>query len=127
MSSFVNTGFAKKNDFIMQQASVVVYSAEPDTLEMTKTVDKPGHIYVTGDTIVFTINITLPATSPAKLSGITFEDQVPPQVILPSAPPYGVSTTKGIIVPVISNLVKITAIDLDVGETCTITIAGTIA
>ena len=127
MSSFVNTGYAKKNNNIVQEASVVVYEAEADTLVMTKTIDKPGYIYVSGDTIVFTINITLPASSPAKLYGITFEDQIPPQVILPAVSPWGVTTTEGTIVPVVANSVKVTGINLDIGETCTITVTGTIA
>lgn len=126
MSSFINTGFAKKNNNIIEDASVTVNVADAATLEMTKTVDKPGQFYFKGDTIVFTITITLPAAAPDKLFGITFEDQIPPEVQLPNVSPFGVTTTKGNIVPVVGNFVKITGIDLNPGETATITITGTI-
>lgn len=126
MSSFINTGFAKKNNNIIEDASVTVNVADQNTLEMTKTVDKPGQFYFKGDTIVFTIKITLPASAPNKLFGITFEDQIPPEVQLPNVSPFGVTTTQGTIVPVVGNFVKITGIDLNPGDTCTITITGTI-
>jgi len=126
MSSFINTGFAKKNNNKIEDASVTVNVADQNTLEMTKTVDKPGQFYFKGDTIVFTIKITLPATAPDKLFGITFEDQIPPEVQLPNISPFGVTTTQGNIVPVVGNFVKITGIDLNPGNTCTITITGTI-
>ena len=127
MSSFVNTGYAKKNNNIIEDASVTVNVANADTLIMTKTVDKPNEFYFQGDTIVFTITISLPASAGSKLNGITCEDQIPSQVILPTTAPYGVTTTEGNIVPVAGNQVKITGINLDPGETVTITITGTIA
>jgi hypothetical protein len=127
MSSFVNTGYAKKNNNIIEDTSVTVNVADADTLIMSKTVDKPDQFYFQGDSIVFTITISLPASAESKMYGITFEDQIPPQVTLPTTSPYGVTTTEGNIVPVTDNLVKITGIDLDPGETVTITITGTIA
>lgn len=126
MSSFINTGYARKNNNIIEDASVVVNLADAGTLIMTKTVDKPDQFYVSGDTIVFTITIKLPADSPSKLFGITFEDQIAPEVQLPAVAPFGVTTTKGNIVPVVGNLVKITGINLNPGETVTITITGKI-
>ena len=126
MSSFINTGYAKKNNSIIEDASVTVNVADQDTLEMTKAVDKPGQFYFLGDNIVFTINITLPAAAPDKLFGITMEDQIPIEVQLPNVAPYGVTTTHGSIVRVVNNFVKITGIDLNPGETCTITIKGII-
>lgn len=122
MSSFIVTGYAKKNDSILGESSTEVDIADAGTLTMTKTVDKPGEFYIKGDTIVFTIEISVPASSPAKLYGIRFEDQIPPQVSI-----TGITTTKGLIEPVVSNKVKVTAINLEIGETCTVVITGKIA
>lgn len=126
MSSFINTGIAKKGNITVKD-SVIVYVADNDSLIIKKTVDKPGEYYAKGDTIKFIITITLPSGAPAKIYGITFEDQVPLEVLLPTTAPYGVTYDYGNLVPVSGNLVKITGIDLDPGDICTITIEGTIA
>lgn len=135
MSSFDNTGYAKKNNNIIDQANVTVHVIDAATLEISKVVDKPGEYYSQGDSITFTITISLPSNAPAKLYGITFEDEVPIEVLLPITTPFGVSITgtggaSGTIVSPTAagdNSVKITGIDLDPGDSVTITIAGTIA
>lgn len=128
MISVPNMGKAKKNDntFITDTTEFNYGESKDWTIDKYVEGDPDNtKIYFPGDSITFTIKITNNATK--KIYGVTFEDQVPAQISLPTSSPYGVTTTEGTIVaPSPVNFIKVTGIDLDGGETCTITITGII-
>ena len=95
-----------------------------DAIEMTKTVDRPGEIYYTGQPITFTITITNNGTE--TLTGLRFTDTIDPSVVPSSGTDYTVTTSSGTVTSATSNVI-VDGIEVLPSGSVTITISGVIA
>ena len=95
-----------------------------NTITMTKTVDRPGEYYASGDNITFTITITNTGTLP--VNDLFFTDTIDSIVLPVTGNEYTVTATGGTITSLI-NPVTVSDIDIGAGGTVVITITGIIA
>ena len=95
-----------------------------NTITMTKTVDRPGEYYASGDNITFTITITNTGTLP--VNDLFFTDTIDSIVLPVTGNEYTVTATGGTITS-LTNPVTVSDIDIGAGGTVVITITGIIA
>ena len=127
MATILNTGQVFENATAttpIQTAEVNFETFNVDDLVMTKTVDRPGEIYFTGQQIVFTITIDNNGTE--DLTGQRFTDSIDTAVNPVSGTDFTVTTTSGTVTSASRNVI-VDGIDVPIGETVTITITGVIA
>lgn len=127
MATILNTGQVFENATAttpIQTAEVNFETFNVDDLVMTKTVDRPGEIYFTGQQIVFTITINNNGTE--DLTGLRFTDSIDTAVNPVSGTDFTVTTTSGTVTSASRNVI-VDGIDVPIGETVTITITGVIA
>ena len=127
MATILNTGQVFENATAttpIQTAEVNFETFNVDDLVMTKTVDRPGEIYFTGQQIVFTITIDNNGTE--DLTGLRFTDSIDAAVIPVTGTDFTVTTTSGTVTSASRNVI-VDGIDVPIGETVTITITGVIA
>lgn len=127
MATILNTGQVFENATAttpIQTAEVNFETFNVDDLVMTKTVDRPGEIYFTGQQIVFTITIDNNGTE--NLTGLRFTDSIDTAVNPVSGTDFTVTTTSGTVTSASRNVI-VDGIDVPIGETVTITITGVIA
>lgn len=127
MATILNTGQVFENATAttpIQTAEVNFETFNVDDLVMTKTVDRPGEIYFTGQQIVFTITIDNNGTE--DLTGLRFTDSIDTAVNPVSGTDFTVTTTSGTVTSASRNVI-VDGIDVPIGETVTITITGVIA
>ena len=127
MATILNTGQVLENATAttpIQTAEVNFETFNVDDLVMTKTVDRPGEIYFTGQQIVFTITIDNNGTE--DLTGLRFTDSIDTAVNPVSGTDFTVTTTSGTVTSASRNVI-VDGIDVPIGETVTITITGVIA
>ena len=126
MATILNTGQVFENATAttpIQTAEVNFETFNVDDLVMTKTVDRPGEIYFTGQQIVFTITIDNNGTE--DLTGLRFTDSIDTAVNPVSGTDFTVTTTSGTVTSASRNVI-VDGIDVPIGETVTITITGVI-
>ena len=127
MATILNTGQVFENATAptpIPTAEVNFETFNVDDLVMTKTVDRPGEIYFTGQQIVFTITIDNNGTE--DLTGLRFTDSIDTAVNPVSGTDFTVTTTSGTVTSASRNVI-VDGIDVPIGETVTITITGVIA
>ena len=127
MATILNTGQVFENATAttpIQTAEVNFETFNVDDLVMTKTVDRPGEIYFTGQQIVFTITIDNNGTE--DLTGLRFTDSIDAAVNPVTGTDFTVTTTSGTVTSASRNVI-VDGIDVPIGETVTITITGVIA
>ena len=127
MATILNTGQVFENATAttpIQTADVNFTIFNVDNLVMTKTVDRPGEIYFTGQQIVFTITIDNNGTE--DLTGLRFTDSIDTAVNPVTGTDFTVTTTSGTVTSASRNII-VDGIDIPVGESVTITITGVIA
>ena len=127
MATILNTGQVFENATAttpIQTAEVNFETFNVDDLVMTKTVDRPGEIYFTGQQIVFTI--TIDNNGDEALTGLRFTDTIDPSVNPVSGTDFTITTTSGTVTSASRNVI-VDGIDVPIGETVTITITGVIA
>ena len=127
MATILNTGQVFENATAttpIQTAEVNFETFNVDDLVMTKTVDRPGEIYFTGQQIVFTITIDNNGTE--DLTGLRFTDSIDTAVNHVSGTNFTVTTTSGTVTSASRNVID-EGIDVPIRETVTITITGVIA
>lgn len=127
MATILNTGQVFENATAttpIQTAEVNFETFNVDDLVMTKTVDRPGEIYFTGQQIVFTITIDNNGTE--DLTGLRFTDSIDTAVNPVTGTDFTVTTTSGTVTSASRNVI-VDGIDVPIGETVTITITGVIA
>ena len=127
MATILNTGQVFENATAttpIQTAEVNFETFNVDDLVMTKTVDRPGEIYFTGQQIVFTITIDNNGTE--DLTGLRFTDSIDTAVNPVSGTDFTVTTTSGTVTSASRNVI-VDGIDVPIGESVTITITGVIA
>ena len=127
MATILNTGQVFENATAttpLQTADVNFTIFNVDNLVMTKTVDRPGEIYFTGQQIVFTITIDNNGTE--DLTGLRFTDSIDTAVNPVSGTDFTVTTTSGTVTSASRNVI-VDGIDVPIGVTVTITITGVIA
>ena len=127
MATILNTGQVFENATAttpIQTADVNFTIFNVDNLVMTKTVDRPGEIYFTGQQIVFTITIDNNGTE--DLTGLRFTDSIDTAVNPVTGTDFTVTTTSGTVTSASRNII-VDGIDVPIGETVTITITGVIA
>lgn len=127
MATILNTGQVFENVTAttpIQTAEVYFETFNVDDLVMTKTVDRPGEIYFTGQQIVFTITIDNNGTE--DLTGLRFTDSIDAAVNPVTGTDFTVTTTSGTVTSASRNVI-VDGIDVPIGETVTITITGVIA
>ncbi len=127
MATILNTGQVFENATAttpLQTAEVNFETFNVDDLVMTKTVDRPGEIYFTGQQIVFTITIDNNGTE--DLTGLRFTDSIDAAVNPVTGTDFTVTTTSGTVTSASRNVI-VDGIDVPIGETVTITITGVIA
>ena len=127
MATILNTGQVFENATAttpIQTAEVNFETFNVDDLVMTKTVDRPGEIYFTGQQIVFTITIDNNGTE--DLTGLRFTDSIDAAVNPVTGTDFTVTTTSGTVTSASRNVI-VDGINVPIGETVTITITGVIA
>ena len=127
MATILNTGQVFENATAttpIQTAEVNFETFNVDDLVMTKTVDRPGEIYFTGQQRVFTITIDNNGTE--DLTGLRFTDSIDAAVNPVTGTDFTVTTTSGTVTSASRNVI-VDGIDVPIGETVTITITGVIA
>ena len=127
MATILNTGQVFENATAttpIQTADVHFTIFNVDNLVMTKTVDRPGENYFTGQQKVFTITIDNNGTE--DLTGLRFTDSIDTAVNPVSGTDFTVTTTSGTVTSASRNVI-VDGIDVPIGETVTITITGVIA
>lgn len=127
MATIVNTGQLFENATSttpIDSAEATFTTFDINDLVMTKTVDKPGQIYYTGQPITFTITITNNGTE--TLTGLRFTDTIDPSVIPSSGTDFTVTTSSGTVTSATSNVI-VDGIEVLPSGTVTITISGVIA
>ena len=127
MATILNTGQVFENATAttpLQTADVNFTIFNVENLSMTKTVDRPGEIYFTGQQIVFTITIDNNGTE--DLTGLRFTDSIDAAVNPVTGTDFTVTTTSGTVTSASRNVI-VDGIDVPIGETVTITITGVIA
>ena len=127
MATIVNTGQLFENATAttpIDSAEATFTTFDINDLVMTKTVDKPGQIYYTGQPITFTITITNNGTE--TLTGLRFTDTIDPSVIPSSGTDYTVTTSSGTVTSATSDVI-VDGIEVLPSGTVTITISGVIA
>ena len=127
MATILNTGQVFENATAttpIQTAEVNFETFNVDDLVMTKTVDRPGEIYFTGQQIVFTKTIDNNGTE--DLTGLRFTDSIDTAVNPVSGTDFTVTTTSGTVTSASRNVI-VDGFDVPIGETVTITITGVIA
>lgn len=127
MATILNTGQVFENATAttpLQTAEVNFQTFNVDDLVMTKTVDRPGEIYFTGQPITFTITIENNGTE--ELQGLRFTDDIDVAVNPGTGTEFTITTTSGTVTSATRNVI-VDGIDVPVGGTVTITITGVIA
>jgi uncharacterized repeat protein (TIGR01451 family) len=127
MATILNTGQVFENATAttpIQTADVNFTIFNVDNLVMTKTVDRPGEIYFTGQQIVFTITIYNDCEE--ALTGLRFTDTIDTSVNPVTGTDFTVTTTSGTVTSASRNII-VDGIDIPVGESVIITITGVIA
>ena len=127
MATILNTGQVFENATAttpLQTAEVNFQTFNVDDLVMTKTVDRPGEIYFTGQPITFTITIENNGTE--ELQGLRFTDDIDAAVNPGTGTEFTITTTSGTVTSATRNVI-VDGIDIPVGGTVTITITGVIA
>lgn len=127
MATILNTGQVFENATAttpLQTAEVNFQTFNVDDLVMTKTVDRPGEIYFTGQPITFTITIENNGTE--ELQGLRFTDDIDAAVNPGTGTEFTITTTSGTVTSATRNVI-VDGIDVPVGGTVTITITGVIA
>ena len=121
-----NTGEVYTDDTLttlVDNAVATFNVADASTITMTKTVDRPGETYFSGDNITFTITITNNGTS--LVTGLVFRDIINAVVEPITGTDFTVTTTSGVVTSSASPVV-VSNIDIAAGVTVTITITGKI-
>ena len=127
MATILNTGQVFENATAttpLQTADVNFTIFNVENLVMTKTVDRPGEIYFTGQQIVFTI--TIDNNGEEALTGLRFTDTIDTSVNPVTGTDFTVTTTSGTVTSASRDII-VDGIDIPVGESVTITITGVIA
>ena len=127
MATILNRGELFPN----QNATQVIASAEaifetfdPELVEMTKVVDRPGEVYFAGDPITFTITIN--NNGDELLNGLRFTDTIDQAVNPIEGTNFIVNTTSGTITSQARNII-VDDINVPAGGNVVITITGIIA
>jgi uncharacterized repeat protein (TIGR01451 family) len=126
MATIVNTAQVFENataNTPLETAEATFTTFDINDLVMTKTVDRPGEIYYTGQPITFTITITNNGTE--TLTGLRFTDAIDPSVVPSSGTDYTVTTSSGTVTSATSNVI-VDGIEVLPSGTATITISGVI-
>ena len=127
MATIVNTAQVFENATAttpLETAEATFTTFDINDLVMTKTVDRPGEIYFTGQQITFTITIENNGTE--DLSGLRFTDTIDPSINPVSGTDFTVTTTSGTVTSATSNVI-VDGISVPAAGTVTITITGVIA
>lgn len=127
MATILNTGQLYENatsSTPIQSAEVSFQTFNVDNLTMTKTVDKPGQIYFTGQQIVFTI--TIDNNGDEALTGLRFTDTIDTSINPVTGTEFTITTTSGTVTSSTRDII-IDNISVPIGEVVTITITGVIA
>lgn len=127
MATILNRGelFANQNSTqVIASAEAIFETFDPELVEMTKVVDRPGEVYFAGDPITFTITIN--NNGDELLSGLRFTDTIDQAVNPIEGTNFIVSTTSGTITSQARNII-VDDINVPAGGNVVITITGIIA
>ena len=127
MATILNTGQVFENATAttpLQTADVNFTIFNVENLSMTKTVDRPGEIYFTGQQIVFTI--TIDNNGDEALTGLRFTDTIDPSVNPVSGTDFTITTASGTVTSASRDII-VDGISVPVGGSVTITFTGVIA
>lgn len=127
MATILNRGelFANQNSTqVIASAEAIFETFDPELVEMTKVVDRPGEVYFAGDPITFTITIN--NNGDELLSGLRFTDTIDQAVNPIEGTNFIVNTTSGTITSQARNII-VDDINVPAGGNVVITITGIIA
>ena len=127
MATILNRGelFANQNSTqVIASAEAIFETFDPELVEMTKVVDRPGEVYFSGDPITFTITIN--NNGDELLSGLRFTDTIDQAVNPIEGTNFIVNTTSGTITSQARNII-VDDINVPAGGNVVITITGIIA
>ena len=127
MATILNRGeiFANPNSTqAISSAEAIFETFDPELVEMTKVVDRPGEVYFAGDPITFTITIN--NNGDELLNGLRFTDTIDQAVNPIEGTNFIVNTTSGTITSQARNII-VDDINVPAGGNVVITITGIIA
>lgn len=127
MATILNRGeiFANPNSTqAIASAEAIFETFDPELVEMTKVVDRPGEVYFSGDPITFIITIN--NNGDELLSGLRFTDTIDQAVNPIEGTNFIVNTTSGTITSQARNII-VDDINVPAGGNVVITITGIIA
>ena len=127
MATILNRGELFANEDATQpiaSAEAIFETFDPELVEMTKVVDRPGEVYFSGDPITFTITIT--NNGDELLTGLRFADTIDAAVNPIEGNDFIVNTTSGTITSDSRNVI-VDNINIPAGGNVVITITGIIA